>query len=271
MEVIRLTRSPLWAFLCFVLLASTLVAQQPTAQSAPQNPPGQQVQAQQEEPKAKPQPGKVLVPAGTRLPLVLHNSISTRSAKAGDPVYLETLFPVVLQERIVIPAGSYVSGEVVDAKRAGRVKGRAELMIRLNTMILPNGYTVNFNAIPTGAGTGGSEVVQKEGQIKGDTEKAADVGMVIKTTAAGAGIGAVAGRSGRGAGIGAAAGAGVGLVGVLLSRGPDAELPRGTTMDVILDRVLYLDADKVQFTDPGRASVLPGPPDRQRQRTRIPF
>jgi len=221
--------------------------------------------------KAKSIPGKVVVPAGTRLPLVLHNAVTTRSAKPGDPLYFETLFPVIVEGRILIPAGSYVSGEIMEAKRPGRVKGRGEIMVRLNTMILPNGYTVDFNAIPTGAGTGGNESVEEEGRIKGDTDKASDTGTVVKTTAAGAGIGSIATRTGKGAGIGAGVGAAVGLAGVLLTRGPEVELPRGTTMDVILDRPLYLDADKAQFSDPGRASTLAGPPNRQPVRQKVPF
>jgi hypothetical protein len=221
--------------------------------------------------EAKPAPAKILIPSGTRLPLVLHNAISTRSARPGDPVYLETLFPIVQDNRVIIPAGSFVSGEVVEAKRPGRVKGRGELMIRLNTMILPNGYTINFNAVPTGAGTGGGEEAVGEGKIKGDTDKASDIGTVIKTTSIGAGIGALAGRSAKGAGIGAGVGAGVGLLGVLLSRGPEAELPRGTTLDVILDRPIYLDSDKVQFTSTGQASTLAGPASREPIRSRVPF
>src|SRR5579864_647373 len=84
-------------------------------------------------------PGSTVeVPIGTSLPLVLHNGISTHSAKVGDPVYFETLFPIMIDGRVAIPAGSYVSGEVTETKRAGRVKGRAELMIKLNTLILTN-------------------------------------------------------------------------------------------------------------------------------------
>ncbi|HEV2224379.1 MAG TPA: hypothetical protein VGR84_15400, partial [Candidatus Acidoferrales bacterium] len=79
------------------------------------------------------------VPSGTRLPLVLHNAISTRSARPGDPVYLETLFPIVIDSRILIPAGSYVSGEVTEAKRPGRIHGRGEIKIKLDNLILPNG------------------------------------------------------------------------------------------------------------------------------------
>jgi len=240
----------------------------------PQNPPAQQKGADEKAP-APQRPGKILVPEGTQIPLVLHNTVSTRSAKPGDAVYLETLFPILIDGKIVIPAGSYVSGEIIDSKRPGRVKGRGEMMVRLNTMILPNGYSVNFNAMPSSAGTGGNETVEGEGKIKGDTDKGADAGVVLRTTGMGAGIGAAAGRAagntGRGAGIGLGAGAAAGLIAVLATRGPEVELPRGTTLEVFLNRPLYLDADKAQFTDPGRASALAGPPNRQPARTRFPY
>lgn len=210
------------------------------------------------------------VPGGTRIPLVIHNAISTRTARPGDPVYFETLFPVMIDGKVVIPAGSYMSGEVTESKRAGRVKGRAELGLKLTTMILPNAYMVNLNAMPTGAGTGGGETVNDEGQVRGDSDKGTDVGTVIKTTAAGAGIGGIAGGA-RGAGIGAGIGAAAGLGAVLLSRGPDAELPRGSTVDVVIDRGILLEADKVQFTGPGQASTLPGPSNREPTRAKIPF
>lgn len=206
------------------------------------------------------------VPSGTRLPLVLHNAISTRSAQPGDPVYLETLFPIVIDSRILIPAGSYVSGEVTEAKRPGRVHGRGEIKIKLDNLILPNGYQASFNASPTDAGTGGNESIGKEGTIKGDSNKAGDAGTVLETTAAGAGIGGIVGRSAEGAGIGAGAGAAAGLLAVLLTRGPEAELPRGTTLDVVMNRPLYLLSSKASFTSPGQSSTLAGPPNREPQR-----
>ncbi|HEV2288922.1 MAG TPA: hypothetical protein VGR81_08220 [Candidatus Acidoferrales bacterium] len=208
----------------------------------------------------------IQVPTGTRLGLVLHNAISTRSAQPGDPVYLETIFPVLLNGKIVIPAGSYVSGEVTEAKRPGRVHGTGEIRIKLNNLILPNGYEASFNAIPTGAGTGGNESVGKEGTIKGDTSKGQDVGTVAETTIAGAGIGAIATRTGAGAGMGAGIGAAAGLLAVLLTRGPEAELPRGTTLDVVMSRPLYLLSEKINFTSPGQASTLAGPANREPQR-----
>jgi hypothetical protein len=219
-----------------------------------------------------PKPGATVeVPSGTSLPLVLHNGISTHSAKVGDPVYFETLFPIMINGRVAIPAGSYVSGEVTESKRPGRVKGRGELMIKLNTLILTNGYMVSLNAVPRSAGTGGRETVDNEGKVIGDSDKAGDVGTVAKTTAAGAGIGGLATQGAKGVGIGAGVGAVAGLMAVLLTRGPDAELPRGTTVDVTLNRPILLDAEKDQFTGPGQASTLAGPQNRESQHGKIPF
>jgi hypothetical protein len=249
---------------------------QPAVPQAAQQPQPQSL-AQPSAPAATtapaPAPGaKIEVPTGTHIPLVLHNAISTRSARPGDPVYFETLFPVMIDGRVAIPAGSYISGEITESKRPGRVKGRGELNVKLTTMILPNAYMVKLNAAPGGAaGTGGGETMDKEGKITGDSDKTSDAATIAKTTAAGAGIGGIAARSGEGAGIGAGIGAAAGLAAVLLTRGPEAELPRGSTLDAVINRPLLLDADKVQFTTPGQASSLPGPPNREPQRSRVPF
>jgi len=214
-------------------------------------------------------PAQIVVPAGTHLPLVIHSGITSRNAQPGQPVYMETTFPVVVNDRIVIPVGSYVSGEITEAKRAPKGKGGAEIRIHLTTLIMPNGYSVKFDAVPTNADTGGGEYASKEGQINKDRDKGADAGTVIKTTGAGAGIGAIAG-GGEGAGIGAGIGAATGLAGVLMTRGPEVQLPRGSSVDIMLDRPLYLDPTKINFTEPGRATTLPGPVGRPPARS-FPF
>ena len=245
-------------------------------QQGPATPPQTQATSPQSQvhspdPSSKAPAETLVVPVGTRLPLVLHNAVTTRNAHAGDPVFLETVFPVSIKGRILIPAGTYVQGEIQEAKRPGKVKGVGEIRMRLNSMILPNGYTVDFNAVPTNAGTGGNESTDSEGKIKGDTNKGGDVGTIVKSTGVGAGIGAIATQSGKGAGIGAGVGAAVGLAAVLLTRGPEMELPRGSTVDIITDRAIYLDASRVNFTDPGRASTLPGPANRVPVRNNSPF
>lgn len=203
----------------------------------------------------------IQVPTGTRLPLVLHNAVSTRSAQVGDAVYLETLFPIVVDQRIVIPAGSYVSGEVTELKR-GKSHGQAEIAIKLDNLILPNGYEAQFDAVPSDAGTGGKETVDREGTIKADKNTAGDAKTVVEGTAVGAGVGGIVTRSATGAGAGAGLGALAGLITAHLNR-PDVELPRGTTLDVVLNRPLYLLSAKVNFTSPGQASTLAGPPIHQ--------
>jgi type IV secretion system protein VirB10 len=243
----------------------------PAQPAAAAQPPAAAQPATPGQPATPVQPATLTVPSGTKLPLVFHNALTTRNAQVGDPVYLETLFPIVLNNKILIPAGSYVQGEITSSKRPGKVKGTGEMMIRLNTLILPNGYTVSFAAVPSNAGTGGNERTDSEGKIHGDSDKGTDVGTILKGTAIGAGIGGIASRSGTGAGIGAAAGMAVSLATVLLTRGPELELPRGTTLDIVLDRTLYLDASYITFTDPGHASAIPGPPNREPTRTRSPF
>jgi hypothetical protein len=266
--------------MCVALSAPAFAAQMPAGpaqraheQSSPAEPATAQTVSSPAAPAAvaKTTQEKYVVPSGTRLPLILHNAVTTRNAKPGDPVYLETLFPIVIDNRILIPAGSYVQGEIQEARRPGKIKGTGELRMRLNSMILPNGYVVDFNAIPTNAGTGGNEATDSEGKIHGDTDKGGDVGTIAKSTGIGAGVGGIATQSAKGAGIGAGAGAAVGLAAVLLTRGPELELPRGTTVDVVLDRTVYLDASRVNFTDPGRASDMPGPPNREPTRSRSPF
>lgn len=202
----------------------------------------------------------IQVPTGTKLPLVLHNAVSTRTAHAGDSVYLETLFPIMVGERIAIPAGSYVSGEVTEAKR-GNGHG-AEIAIKLNNLILPNGYQAQFDAVPSDAGTGGKETVDKEGKIQADKNRAGDAKTVVEGTAVGAGVGGIVTRTATGAGVGAGLGAVAGLITAHLNK-PDVELPRGTTLDVVLDQPLYLLSAKINFTSPGQASTLAGPSVRQ--------
>src|SRR5882762_4318281 len=80
---------------------------------------------------------KITVPAGTRVAVVLENGISTRSAKAGDSLYFRTSFPITQNNRVVIPVGSYLRGELLESKRPGRIKGRGEFRMKLNTLIFP--------------------------------------------------------------------------------------------------------------------------------------
>jgi type IV secretion system protein VirB10 len=205
---------------------------------------------------------KITVPSGTRLAVVLENGISTRSAKAGDSLYFHTAFPITQSNQIVIPVGSYLRGSLLEAKRPGRIKGRGEFRLRLESLIFPNGYTVDLLAAPRSADTGGKETTDQEGKVTGGGGKGKDVGTVAETTVTGAGIGAIAG-GGKGAGIGAGIGGLVGLGAILLTRGPEAEIPRGSTMDIVIERDLALDSSYIQFSNTGNAQPITPPLARQ--------
>lgn len=225
-------------------VATSLLAQEPPAGSLSGAAPA--IQATATPAAAAPASSQVAVPTGTRLPLLLRNGINTRTAKAGDSVYFETAYPIAVNNKIAIPMGTFVRGQILEAKRPGRIKGRGEFRIALQQMTYPNGYTIELRATPSSVDRDGQEGVDSEGKIKGPSSKGRDTATVLLATGGGAYIGAITGgivndAPGRGALIGGGiAGAGA-LIAILATRGPEAELPRGTAMDVTFDRPLILD------------------------------
>ena len=218
-------------------------------------------------------PGNYVIEPGAKIPLSLINSVSTKHSIEGDRVYLETVFPILANGRIVIPPGSYVQGTVTQVKRPGRVKGRGELFVRFDSLTLPNGVTRDFRARVGGIdGRGSEELDREEGKIRSEGNKGGDARTIGEAAGAGASIGTIAGGAssghyGMGAGIGAAAGAAAGLVGVLLSRGPDAILAKGSTVEMVLDRPLQFTASEIEFgpVQSRRADSGGGPAPSQKQ------
>lgn len=182
----------------------------------------------------RPEPGvapDITVPLGTRVLLALVGEVSTKRAKDGDRVYLSTAAPVAVDGRVVIPRGSDVAGTITHTKKAGHVSGKGELYIRFDSLILPNGVSRDFHARPSG----------DEGKVDGD-RKAADGQTVLL----GAGMGATVGAITRGL-PGAVVGGGIGaLAGVLLSRNQDVVLPRGTHVEMVLDRDLVFHPEELR-------------------------
>ncbi len=208
----------------------------------------------------------IVIPAGTRIPLQLINRVSTKNAHEGDQVYLQSAYPIVVDSRIVIPPGSYVKGTITQSKRPGKISGRGELYLRFDSITLPNGVTRDFRG-RVGAidGSSSDTLDKKEGKVVSDGSKGHDAATVGTIGAAGASIGAVAARSATGAGVGAAGGILVGLATVLLTRGPDASLERGSTLDMVLDHEMTFKPEEVNFTNApaGGMRVLPSGPGIQ--------
>ena len=114
------------------------------------------------------------VPAGTKVLLQLRSAINTKSAKPGDGVYLASTFPVVVGNRVMIPAGVYVQGTVDRVVRAGRVKGRAELDMHFTSIIFPNGTVVEIPGLVNSLPGASQQQVKDDGE--GTIEQAGDKG-----------------------------------------------------------------------------------------------
>jgi hypothetical protein len=188
----------------------------------------------------------ITLPAGTKVALVLKHAISTKSAQPGDGVYAETTFPVVLEERIVIPAGTYVQGVISYVKRAGRVKGRAEVLMHFRSLIYPNGYMVALpGAVDSFPGSEIARLKDDEGTIESQPTKGREAASVGGAAATGAIVGAAAAR-GKGAIVGGTVGTAIGLATVLFTRGPDVRIESGSTLEMVLQRPLQIDYERAQ-------------------------
>jgi len=181
------------------------------------------------------------IPQGAHVLLRMENSINTRTAQQGDFVYLRTASPISAGGQIAVPAGSYVQGVVTESKRSGRVKGRAQLAIRLESLTLENGKTYKFSPHLSSVDSDetGQKVSGSENAIQQSPDTGKDFERIAITAGSGAAIGGLADRGWKGAGIGA--GTAVGLATVLLTRGHEVELRHGATLDVVFDRPVSLE------------------------------
>ena len=188
---------------------------------------------------------QLTIPSGTKVPLALKQSVSTKNARDGDAVYAVTTFPVVINDRIVIPAGTYVQGRISSVKRGGHVKGRAEVLMHFSTLIYPSGYTVVLpGAVENVPGAEKTSMKDEEGTIRQDSQ----TGEKAKTVATAAGTGALIGGLSNGAKgglIGAGVGGAVGTAIGLFTRGNDVRMEAGTTLEMVIQREVPIDAARI--------------------------
>lgn len=78
----------------------------------------------------------VTLPYGTTLPLVMASGVASDRSAVGDAVTAELQRPVGVDGREILPAGTRLSGQVTDVVDSGRVKGRASVVVRFNSLQL---------------------------------------------------------------------------------------------------------------------------------------
>jgi type IV secretion system protein VirB10 len=206
--------------------------------------------AQNPAPAAASDPNAFTIPAGTRIPLSLKQAISTKNAREGDAVYAETAFPFVANDRVIIPAGSYIQGKIAHVERAGHGKGRSEILLHFTSMIYPSGYTVMLpGSVENTPGADNQSVKDSEGTIQQDSDTGKKVEEAAKNGVYGTLGGATAGGLATGGLNGARVGAGIGAVAgigwALLKRGPDVKLEVGTSIEMEIQRPITVDASRI--------------------------
>lgn len=186
--------------------------------------------------------GAAEIPRGSHVLLKMVNSVTTRTAKEGDYVYMTTATPIVSGGQVVVPQGAYVQGTVSHSRQSGLVKGRAELGIRIDSMTLASGKIVRLSPhLDSVDAAGTSQKVDSEHEIKQGSGVGHDAARVAEISGTGAAIGGWTDRSWKGAGIGAGVGGGVGMAVVMLTRGKEVTLHQGSTLDVVFDRAVPVD------------------------------
>jgi hypothetical protein len=157
------------------------------------------------------------LPSGTKLHLELESPVSSETSEVESPVEARVAAPILINGVEVVPAGSRVTGEVTTVVPAGKVKGRASLVL-------------SFNRLAAG---GDTYPIAAQFAMTAPSTKKDDAAKIGIPAAGGAIIGAIVGGK-KGAAIGAAVGGGAGTATVLLTEGKDVALGRGAEIAVTL-------------------------------------
>jgi len=173
-------------------------------------------------PAAAPAVREVTIPAGTTLSVVLDTPVGSDTSRIEEPVNAHLSRAVNVRGETVLAEGSRVSGVVTDATRSGKVKGRAHVAVRFNSLT-PRGAEDRYTIHTTAIGRTAAATKQKD---------ALEIGA---PAAGGAIIGAILGGK-KGAAIGGAAGGGAGTAVVLSTRGKEVHLAKGAVVTLRLSQ-----------------------------------
>jgi len=176
-------------------------------------------------PTARPLAPAVRLAEGTALSLVLETTAASDKSQPGNEVVAKLAADVKDGERVVVPAGAELRGEVLAAEGSGRVKGRARLAVAFMKLVV-NGKTYDIQTSPI--------------DVTAAAQKGRDAKIIGGGAAAGALIGAIAG-GGKGAAKGAAIGGAAGGGTVLATKGKEVVFAAGSKHTVTLKASVTLD------------------------------
>lgn len=172
-----------------------------------------------EAPPAAPVRARLVIPAGTQLPVEIETTISTATSKEGDLVVGKLVDDVTLPG-FKLEKGAEVRGAVVTAVAASRVKGQARLVVTFNA-VMKGGEKLSITTDPIDS--------------TAKSTKSSDTKIIAGSAVGGLILGAI--KDGKkGAAIGTVIGAAAGTGAVLILKGDEVELPRGAKVTVTVIR-----------------------------------
>lgn len=167
------------------------------------------------------------IPRDAILTVQIDTPLSTDVSQRGDRFQASVVAPQEYH-------GAIVEGRVTNVKRAGKVKGTAEIQLSFETIRMDNrsvGFRADVIEVVDMGNRDGAGTVDSEGGVKGRDSTRDDISKVGASTGIGAIIGAIVG-GGKGAAIGAAIGGAAGTSSVLTKRGKDVRLDRGQQLKI---------------------------------------
>lgn|SRR5688572_25884682 len=181
--------------------------------------------------------GPAAIPAGTEISIKLETPIATYVTKVGDQFSGRVTQPVLVNGMTVIPVGATVQGQVTRLKEQRRYKGRPEIDLRPETIVMPDGKRYAIHAVVVETDQSHLDV-DDEGRVKGPGHENSDIRNAAIGTGAGLTVGTLAG-GGSGALWGTAVGASASAVYWLVKK-RGTEIPAGSELTMELSRAVEL-------------------------------
>lgn len=176
----------------------------------------------------------VTVPAGEAFSAVVTTPLNSSTLTLGQSVSMALGSDFYYNGNLIAPAGSSVTGNVLEVSRAKHGSMNGKLSVRFTQIVTPYGIQIPISAVIKTEDNSGVLI----GGTKTDVVK--DYGKdLVAGSAAGALSGVVfgalaGGNIGKGAALGTAVGAGGGLIKSIWDKGDDVEIPASARVDLLL-------------------------------------
>ena len=190
----------------------------------------------------------VTVPAGSGFSATLTSELSSANATVGQPVHMVLGKDFYYGDKLVAPAGSSVSGTVIEVKSAKHGSLNGKLSVRFTQITTPYGTQIPISAVIKTDDNSGVLV----GGTKADVAKEYTKDLAVGSAAgalSGLVFGALAGgdKLGRGVALGTAVGAGGGLVKSAIDKGHDVDIPMNSNVELYLTQPITVSSSNYAF------------------------